>query len=959
VDANQWQRVERLFHQAVALDPAERAEYLARECGTDSSLRAAVEALLQQDRPDLDPIQRAVSRAAEDLLQSQANALLGQRFGAWRLCRQIASGGMGAVYLAERADGEFEQRAALKILSPGLLSADALGRFNAERQILARLSHPNIAHLLDGGTTTEGIPYLVMEYIEGTTIDRYCDERRLDTRSRLRLIQKLCAAVDYAHRNLVIHRDIKPSNVLVDAQGEPKLLDFGVAKLLSGETPVAAPVATIADLRAMTPRYASPEQIKGEIVTTATDVYSLGLLLYELLTGCYPYQEATKTPSELTRAICETEPERPSSAARRGARAGAGAKAANVSRTLAGDLDNIVLMAMRKEPARRYGSPLQLAEDIERHLHDEPVRARSISVAYRTRKFLARHRLGVLGSATATLLVIGIVAFYGIQLAAQRDRARAEAAKASAVSAFMVSLFREADPTHALGKHVDARVLLERGAARAALELEHSPRIRAALLTAIAQSYANLAEYRPALRQTDAALAIERALGPAERPNVEVLERLRGGLLTDLGRYGEARVQLESLHRDDVARYGPSSREAALSLKELAGLAQATGHWDEAGRLYLTAITHMRALGTGARSDLAPTLVDYAVSARNTGKLKEAEAASREALAVERAEYGEVHPEIADTLTILASVDIDEGDSQSALKYLDEALALARRLYGADNLRTARIMAYLGNAEDDAGDLAASVRDSRAALVVFERVLGAGTPDVLYLRDSLAGALLDQGKFAAAYAMYRDDAAGLAQALGKDNVQVGLSLQNEADALASLKRYREASTVADEAEHILQKDPGDYAVELARMLQLRGSIQEGLHRYAPAERLTRQSIEGFDRVYHGKPNVDSAQSYWTLGEILRQRGEPAQAEQALRQSLAEWASQAGSSSTLAEAQTRAELGRALLDEGRVSAAVAELSTAYGWLQSHRGNQDPDLHRVGADLKAARARLPRP
>ena len=959
MDAVQWQHVERLFHEAAALDPEQRAEYLARECGADAALRAVVESLLRRDRAGVDPIQEGVSRAAQDLLQTQANALLGQRLGAWRICKQIARGGMGAVYLAERADGQFEQRAALKILSPALLSPDGLGRFNAERQILARLNHASIARLIDGGTTAEGIPYLVMEYIEGTAIDRYCEERRLDARAQLRLVQKLCAAVDYAHKNLVIHRDIKPSNVLVDAQGEPKLLDFGVAKLLDGETPIAVPVVTVADLRAMTPRYASPEQIKGETVTTSTDVYSLGLLLYELLTGRYPYEEATNTPAELTRAICESEPERPSSAARRAVRARTGVMAGNASRMLAGDLDNIVLMALRKEPGRRYDSPLQLAEDIERYLRDEPVRARSSSFSYRTRKFVARHRVGMLGSAAATLLVIGIVTFFGIQLAAQRDRARAAAAKASAVSAFMVSLFREADPTRALGKRVDARVLLERGAARASLELKDSPRIRAALLTAIAQSYANLAEYPAALRQTDAALKIERTLGPGERANVEVLERLRGGLLNDLGRYDQARGQLESLHHDDVARYGPRSRQAALSLRELARLAQSTGHWDQSRSLYLAAIASLRALGAGAQSDLAPTLVDYAVVARNTGKLQEAKAAAREALAVERAEFGEVHPEIADTLTILASVDITEGDAQSALKYLNEALGLARQLYGADNLRTARIMAYLGNAEDNAGELAASERDSRAALVVFERVLGAQNPEVLYLRDSLAGALSDQGKFAAAYPIYRDDAAGLAKVLGKDNIQVGLSLQDEAGALASLKRYREASAVADEAERILRRDPGDYSVELARMLQLRGIIQQGLRRYGPAQRLTRKAIDGFDRVYRGKPNVDSAQAYRTLGEILRARGEAAQAEQALRKSLAEWASQAGSSGTRAQAQTRAELGRALLAEGLVSAAVAEFSPAYDWLHSHLGDRDPAVLRVAADLRAARVRLVKP
>jgi serine/threonine protein kinase len=305
----------------------------------------------------------------------------GRHFGSYEIIREIGRGGLGAVYLAVRSDGEYRKEVALKLIRRGLDTDDILRRFRNERQILAQLDHPNIARLIDGGTTDDGLPFFVMEYVKGEPISTFCESHQLDTNQRLELFRKVCGAVTYAHQNLVIHRDLKPSNILVTDDGDPKLLDFGIAKLLTAESETFTQTAPA--LRAMTPEYASPEQVRGERITTASDVYSLGVLLYELLTGEKPYRLKTRTTEEISRAITDQEPERPSTAIR------------SNQRSLQGDLDNIVLMAMRKEPHRRYASAAALADDIRRHQEGLPIAARPNTFSYRTGKFIRRHRASV------------------------------------------------------------------------------------------------------------------------------------------------------------------------------------------------------------------------------------------------------------------------------------------------------------------------------------------------------------------------------------------------------------------------------------------------------------------------------------------------------------------------------------------------------------------------------------
>ncbi|HEY0782523.1 MAG TPA: serine/threonine-protein kinase, partial [Thermoanaerobaculia bacterium] len=445
--------IEDVFEHALDLDPDQRGAWLSDRCANDAELRAKVEALLAANDLTTGLLERRLTPATTAL---GVEPLLDRRIGPYRVVRELGRGGMGVVYLAERDDGEFRRQVAIKLLRNSPDAEELHRRFIAERQILASLSHPNIAQLLDGGTTDGQLPYLVMEYVDGLPMTTYCDRHGLDIPSRLRLFVDVCRAVNSAHQNLVIHRDIKPGNILVTAAGQVKLLDFGIAKLLNAAMGATAVPHTRTAFRVMTPDYASPEQVRGEPLTTGSDVYALGVVLYEVLAGRRPYQIRTGAVRELHELVCEREPERPSTWAKRPAppddpealtpaqiASARGTSPDRLQRVLGGDLDAIVMMALRKEPRRRYGSAELLAVDIERYLRGLPVLARHPSRAYYLGKFLGRHRTGATLGAIAVLSLIASTAVAVTQRAtAQRERDRATAALTQAQQAL-----RESDET--------------------------------------------------------------------------------------------------------------------------------------------------------------------------------------------------------------------------------------------------------------------------------------------------------------------------------------------------------------------------------------------------------------------------------------------------------------------------------------------------------------------------------
>ncbi len=503
-----WRAAKRLFLEALERDADARGAYLELDCAGDEELRADVAALL------------AAHAAAGDRFETPplpvvADETAPERIGPYRVLRELGRGGMGTVYLGVRQGDELEQPVAIKVIRRGMDSDLIVRRFRNERLILASLHNPSIARLYEGGTTEDGLPYFVMEYVEGEPLDVYCESRGLGTEKRLRLFRLVCAAVQYAHQNLVVHRDLKPTNILVTPDGVPKLLDFGIAKVLDPSAEPGAPDLTAAD-RALTPEYASPEQVRGETMSTVSDVYSLGVVLYRLLTGQMPYRFTTRDPREVLRVINETTPQRPSTAV---GRAAPSERRAELRRSLAGDLDNIVLEALHKAPSRRYASAEQLGEDIGRHLAGFPVRARADTVGYRARKFIGRHRITVSASTLAVLALLGVTgaAVWQARLA-RSERARAERRFTDVRRLANVLLFDVHTALENVAGAMGARRLLVENALRylddLALEAADDP----ALLEELASAYERIGEVQgmpgwPSEGRTgDALSSFERAL---------------------------------------------------------------------------------------------------------------------------------------------------------------------------------------------------------------------------------------------------------------------------------------------------------------------------------------------------------------------------------------------------------------------------------------------------------------
>ncbi|MGH9382263.1 MAG: tetratricopeptide repeat protein [Thermoanaerobaculia bacterium] len=759
MDEARWDRIQELFHQVVDLDEGARRAFLDASCAGDEDLRREVESLVASAPGATDFLGSPREPAATDGRDEGDRA--GERVGPYRLTRRLGEGGMGVVYLGERADGEFTQQVAVKLLRTPWAAPHLLERFRAEREILAGLQHPNIARLLDGGTTPLGQPYLVMEHVAGEPLHDYCARRGLGTRERLVLFLGVCAAVAQAHRQLVVHRDLKPGNILVTADGTPKLLDFGIAKLLAPET--AAAVVTALHGPGLTPEYASPEQVRGEPVTTASDVYSLGVLLYELLTGALPYRFATQTPGEVERVVCETPPTRPSTAVARGAqrvRVDAQGRAlartdvapSRLRRELAGDLDTIVLTALRKEPERRYPSVERLAEDIRRYLDDLPITARPETWGYVTSKFAQRHRAGVAVAAgvAAMVLAFGVgMALLAVRLAEERSRAVAaegaardeaaranrEAAAAQQVTEFLIDLFQVSDPGQARGATITAREILDRGAERVESELADQPLLQARLLDTMGTVYVQLGLYPSAEPLLDRVLALrERELGDSE----EVAQSLdaRAWVAFMQGRHARAVPLLARALRIRERLLGPEHPLVAESLNNLAAQHRELRHFQRAAALYRRAISIFRAHAEPGDARVAYPLSNLATVYHDQGRFEEAEPLHLEALAIRRRELEEDHPEVAMSLNNTGWFYYLSGDTARAEAYFLEALALRRKVLGAEHPNTALTLNNLGLLYLDAGRLGEAESYFQRALAIREKRL---RPDHPNIADSLYG----------------------------------------------------------------------------------------------------------------------------------------------------------------------------------------------------------------------------
>jgi len=764
--AEQLQVVEEIVRQASELGPHERLAFLRKACGGDTALYdAVIEHVSQSWMSDL---------AGELLSRGDASLALGdtrqagELIGPYRIVRVLGRGGMGEVYLCERADDQYRKQVAIKLVGSGLISRQVQNRLRTERQILATLDHPNIARLLDGGATADGVPYLVMEYVEGEPIDVYCDRHELPISERLQLFQTVCSAVQAAHRNLIVHRDLKPTNILVTVDGTPKLLDFGIAKLLDVRETAHTVAVTRADIRILTPDHASPEQIRGQPITTASDVYVLGVLLYELLTGRRPFKVEGLRLIDIERLICEQPPVPPSQAlspaemSRTERELAAGRRRTTfvrLRRQLAGDLDNIILMAMRKEPERRYGSVEQLAADIANYTRGMPVNARRDTWGYRTHKFIGRHTLGVsLATALAVLLVGFAVAMYvqAERIRQQRDEANVQRNRAEQVSNFLVDLFRSSDPTEARGEEATAGQILERGARRIDTDLEQDPETQSHMMEAIGRVYLSMGEADKALPLLDRSLALRRDLyGPDDVLTASSMHSLAKAR-RDKGEYEEAENLLRAALAIQQRKLGADHESVAAALYDLGWLLTARGEWDAAERIYRQSLDIYVATGR-ERDRGATTVMDgLATVLMYKGDYAAAETLYRRALAINRELRGADHPDVAVELMSLAVTLQGQSRLAEAEPLFLESIDILRRVNGAQHPHTITALGNYGWFLQIKGELEQAERVLREVLALDRDKHGERHAYVGYDMSSLADVLYERGQISQAEELYRE-----------------------------------------------------------------------------------------------------------------------------------------------------------------------------------------------------------
>ena len=877
---DRWRRIEEVFEAVLALPEGERDERLAELCGGDEALREEVASLLAADAGASDFLDRPV--VSSDLPLPPPSAV-GRRLGPWRVESKLGEGGMATVYLGVRDDGEFRQQVAIKIFGYGADRSDLLERFRAERQILASLDHPNIARLLDGGTTEDGLPYLVMEHIDGIPIDRYCTERDLGIDARVDLFREVCAAVQYAHQNLVVHRDIKPSNILVTPEGRPHLLDFGIAKLLEGSALSGS--LTMTGQRLMTPQYASPEQVEGKPVTTASDVYSLGVLLYVLLTGRLPYRVDPDRMGAVEQAVLEQVPERPSTAAGRSSPGNDGTAPATEEhdrryiRRLAGDLDNIVLMALRKEPRRRYASVELLADDLRLYREGMPVRARPATLSYQMSKFVGRHPMGVGLAASTFLLVLALAVVMTIQaarLARQRDEIRQERDKAVAVARLLEGVFSVSDPGEARGETITARELLDQGAARVQAELEDQPEVQASLATTIGKAYRGLGLNDRSLPLLEKSLALRRRIHGEEHP--EVAESLEA-----LGALAQARGELdraETLHRQALAMrqklLGPDAPAVAESLNSLATDLTAKAQYDAAEPLFREALAINRRHFGNDHEQVATNLANLGLLEKQRGHPKEAEALYREALAIMHRVFGPAHPSIALQLNNLAVLQTERGDLAGAEASYREALAVAHRLYGEEHPDIALQLNNLGALATVRGDNATAEVLLRRSIAMRRKLLGPEHEQVAMGLNNLAMVLKDQGDLAAARPLYEEALRIQRKVFGEEHPRNATTLFNLASLSVAQGDLAAAEPLAQQALAMRRKMLGEAHPDVGASLVLLGGLRFAQGNPSAAEPLLRQGLEILRAsLPAGHWRIADAESQ--LGACLAARGQPGEA----------------------------------------------------------------------------------
>jgi serine/threonine-protein kinase len=830
----------------------------------------------------------------------ESGGLTGQLIGSFRVLRAIGQGGMATVYLAERADGHYSQQVALKVLRFGLAGSQAQLHFAQERQILASLDHQSIARLIDAGVTTTGLPYCAMEYVEGVAIDRYCDEQQLDIDARLQLFIKVAEALQYAHRHLIVHRDLKPSNILVTHAGEVKLLDFGIAKLLAPNTLEHAAPPTRDGLRLMTPQYASPEQVLGRAITTATDIHQLGFLLYRLLTGRDPYAVRGQMPIDAFRIICETEPMVPSVALDHAQpddetqaitianiSAARATSPARLRRSLRDDLDAILLKALRKEPAQRYASVEWLIDDIQRHRRGLTVRAYRGVWLYRAVKFSRRHATVLAVAGIAILTIVSLTAWYTVQLANQRNWAQLEAASATQIAEFLASVFRGSSSRVANGG-TTARELLDRGAERIETELALQPEIKARLLNVIGDVYV----------QYD---------------------------LSD-----QAQPLLERALQQNTQLFGGTSKEVADSLATLATLASKRDDLRKAQDLYERALLIREHILGPDHVATADTLSALATTFLRLGDSVAALRSAEKAIDIYQAAVGPDDERILSTINILATASADAGNLQRARTLFEQLLPRIERSLGRTHRNYAAALGNLAYAKVELGDYQGAEEQLKRSIQIYERLYGPGHGSINIRRVVLGILLHYTGRFSESMATLEHAIESQRRVAGPGDrleahalVAMGLMLRSRGDLDQALQRLEAALAIH---RRVVGTAHDDYAGVLLDY----GELQLEMNNLSVATAALNDALAIF-RSSRVPNHYETAMARHAHGLLLLRTGHPAQAETEIREAISVY-QQAFPPGHRVLASAHSALGECLLAQGNIAQAEPLLVSSATQLQ---------------------------
>jgi len=830
MDSTRWQRVQSLFHEAADMPASEQRVFLETQCGDDGALVSEVLILLDEDARGGSLLDGDVADVASQIFNdSSPGSLPFKEFGPYRIKQALGEGGMGVVYLAERED--LGNEVAIKILRDAWVSPARRERFNAEQRTLAQLNHPSIARLYDADTSPDGTPFFVMEYVEGVPLTDYCRTQKCSIAERLRLFRAVCEAVLYAHQHAVIHRDLKPSNILVKGDGSIRLLDFGIAKHLENLGELVD--QTITGLRMMTPAYAAPEQIRGEQVGIQSDVYSLGVVLYELLAGRLPFDLTKCTPSQAEKVLTEQEAEKPSDVVQMAVASPETKSAVSASKTAWADLDVLCLTAMHKDPPRRYQSVEALIRDVNHYLAGEPLEARPDTWHYTLGKFVRRHARLVSAAAIIFALLVGMVIFYTVRLTKARNAALMQAARTQRIQRFMLNLFQGGDP--AAGPADDLRVvtLLDRGA-QEARSLDAEPAVQAELYETLGGIYQKLGKLEQADSLMESALAKREALyGPDSIETAKGLLAL-GSLRDAEARYGDAeRLIRQALDRD--RRHLPANDPAvAKAMLALGGVLDNRGAYDQSIAILEQTVQLYSAPGS-ERVELADSLYELANAHFYAGHYEKSEEINERALAMYKQIYGERHPRVAEILINLGAIQLDTGHYAAAEQYDRQALDMVQAWYGKDNPETASDLTILARSLvyqkrfDEASDLL------QQSLAIKERTFGKVHPSVASTLNELGSVALNEGKYDAAEQYFTRMADIYRTEYGEQHYLYATALSNLASVYTAQqqwtraeKLYRQAIPIYTESQSATHINTGIARIKLGRTLLRQ-------QRYADAE----------------------------------------------------------------------------------------------------------------------------